>query len=71
MDQQEKRIANYKALLQLYPDHYWANNNLFLDYRRERLIAEALPYSSATGSIAAQLFWSELQSWAVASNFDE
>ena len=31
-DQGEKGVANYKALLQLDPDHYAANNNLYLYY---------------------------------------
>jgi len=45
-DQPEKKFANYQALLQLDPDHYWTNNNLFLHYLRGSApsIEEGYPY---------------------------
>ena len=39
----ERSAATYERLLSLYPDHYWALNNLVYEYRRLGRIREAVP----------------------------
>jgi tetratricopeptide (TPR) repeat protein len=40
----QKAIPVYQALLRLYPDDYWANNNLVIIYERAGRIADAEQY---------------------------
>jgi tetratricopeptide (TPR) repeat protein len=40
----EKAIHAYEALLSLYPDHFWANNNLAIELTREGEEQRALTY---------------------------
>lgn len=40
----EKEIANYEALVRLYPDSFWGVNNLVGAYRRAGKVKESIPY---------------------------
>ncbi len=43
--QYEQAMAAYEALLQLYPDHYWGNNNLMDLHWRFYRARQAVPYA--------------------------
>ena len=44
LDEYEKALPPYEALLRLYPDHYFGNNNLVHAYARLDRQSEAIPY---------------------------
>ena len=57
--QREKSVANYEALLQLDPDHYWANQNLagyYLNFLDPPSIEEGLPYRLRTAQLRPNSF---------------
>ena len=54
--QTEQAIAAYQALISLYPDHYWATNNLALANRKLGRISEALKYYARRADLRPQSF---------------
>ena len=47
----EKALANYEALLQLHPDHFWANNNVAHAFEGMGRFVEASSYVARTAEL--------------------
>lgn len=68
--QGEKAIATYEALLRLYPDHFWANNNMSDHLLRQGRYEEAARYQGEAARLRPNsLNWNlaaagELSRWA-------
>ena len=54
--QTEQAMAAYQALIRLYPDHYWATNNLAHANRKLGRIPEALKYLARRADLRPQSF---------------
>ena len=71
LGQDEAAIATYEALLQLHPDHHWANSNMAEMLRRVGRFEEALHYYLRRAELRPHNFWAYLAAgWEVALSGD-
>ena len=66
----EKSVASYRTLVQLYPDHYWGNNNLGILLSIEGRLKEAVPFRVKMAQLQPHDFHTNFgAAWALI-NFD-
>jgi len=66
----EKAIQSYEVLVRLYPDHYWAVNNLALTLDQVGRSREAVPYFVARAELRPNDFDSTYDAWWALRRFN-
>ncbi|MGH9531724.1 MAG: tetratricopeptide repeat protein, partial [Terriglobales bacterium] len=69
LGQRDKAIPYYEALLRLYPDHFWAANNMAGALRSLGRADEALPYLVARAEMRPNDFVSAYEAWEELDRF--
>ncbi len=71
LGQYDQEILSYEALLQLHPDHYWANNNMAAMLQLVGRAEEAIPYFVRRAELRPHDFRVNVQAgWQVALSGD-
>ncbi len=66
----EKAIQSYEVLVRLYPDHYWAVNNLALTLDVVGRTREAVPYFVAKADLRPNDYGSAFDAWQILRRFN-